>query len=243
MVQWDQVSAEKNGEVGIKHAAEEFQCVLWKGHEWVWSELAGGDGVFRNVHWAPRCILQRTEEILLRALHPSGKTTSAIKRLSRYCGRSWLVKYNVRHVCFPPGVHGCFVRLHSVLFRVQECSGLSNVAHSQYFHIQSSEKICSKPGPKCAGVNPQGPIGALRYVPTLFVWLAFPTLPSQAPWWAPLPPWCCKGQWAGRGAAAAGADDTDCTTKQHRQVGKPRGMLTRNDPGRWVSWLMKNAII
>lgn len=86
MVQWDQAEADKNGKVGISHAAEELQYLLWRGCDGVWTEFDRGDSVFRTVYWAPHCILQRTEELLLCAPYLSGKTTRPVKQHSRYSG-------------------------------------------------------------------------------------------------------------------------------------------------------------
>lgn len=236
MVHWDQISAEKHGKVSVKPAAEEFQRVLWRGPEGVWAERPGGNSVFRNVHGAPRCTLQKTEAILLRAPHPSGKTAPI--RYDSWCYRVRVGCSDIRcdpTVCFPPGVHGCFVRLHAVLLRVEERSGPWITAHSQHFHIHGSDQVGLQPGPKCAGANPQCPAGTLWHVPALLVRLAFSTLPWQAAGWASSPPWCSKGQRAGRGAEPATTDHPDGTTNQHRQAGELKGMLTRDDAARWVS--------
>lgn len=93
MVQWDQAKAYKNRKVGISHAAEELLYLLWRGCDGVWTEFDRGDSVFRTVYWAPHCILQRTEELLLCTPHLSGKTTQPIERHSRYWG-SCLAKQN-----------------------------------------------------------------------------------------------------------------------------------------------------
>lgn len=137
------------------------------------------------------------------------------------------------------GVHGCFVRLHGVSFRVQECSGLWLVAHAQHFHHQTrSDQIGSKPGPQSGGADPSRPFGMLWHVPTLSVRLACPRLPWRAARGASLPPQCCKGQWAGWGAAATAAGVNGCTTEQSRSGGELKGMLTRNGAGTEVNCLM-----
>lgn len=242
MVQWDQAESDKNRKVGISHAAEELLYLLWRGCDGVWTEFDRGDSVFRTVYWAPHFILQRTEELLLCTPHLSGKTTQPIKQHSRYLG-SHLAKHNTFNnscpafrfkyplcVFCPPGVHGCFVCLHNVSFRVKECSGLWTVAHAHHFHLQTRpDKISSKPAPRSGGADPPGPIGTLRHVPTLSVWLAVPRLPWPAARGLSLSEQCCKGQWARWGAAAIGADGNHCATKQHRSGGKLKGMLTRND--------------
>lgn len=114
------------------------------------------------------------------------------------------------HVFSPPGVHGRSVRLHGVSHRVQERSGLRVVAQAQALRIQGSHQISSRPGPVCRDENPRLPAGSLRHVPALSVWHAFPGLPQHSAGWVSLPPQRAKGGWAGGGAAAAGAHDTDC---------------------------------
>lgn len=149
-------------------------------------------------------------------------------------GSGRLLRYQAwPDVCFPPGVHGCFVRLRGVLLGVEERSGVWIPAH---VHVHGSDQVGLDPAPKCAGANPQRPAGTLRHVLALLVRLAFSTLPRQAARRAPFPPWCSStGQRAGWGGEAAAADHPDSTPKQHRQAGELKGMLTRDDAARWVS--------
>lgn len=238
--------ANKDGEDGPEHAAEEHQCVLWRGHEGARSDSDGGDGVLRPVHRAPCCSVRWEEGVLLHTLHLSGKTLPLSQSPTLRCFRLALNQPNTRRfehhfltshrvVFSPPGVHGSSVRLHNVPLRVKERSGDGRVAHSQHLPAQGSEQISSQRGPLRCGADPQRAARTLRHVPALSVRPAVSVLPRQTAERVSLLSQGAKGEWTGCSAAAAGAENRDCTTEQPRPGGKPPGVPSRNDPGRWVT--------